>query len=301
MLAAVGNQRRDLADGERRWRLASPHVGMESLSQRIPKHVLDMAVGALEKDVLLGVRIVVCSWHCLIGACYRRTAVCRHPASTMVVGLAVTARDNTVTFATSERIPRVRAVQVADGKAACRSSARAHLGDSNDAPGPDRARAIRRRRRRARLHGCIEKTQKTANDDIALPKHAGRSGRMRKGNKRRGSDFDDFVRGEAIFDDVQAAALKRALAEAVDEAMMEGNLSKVGGGKTHRDKPIATRSGARSDLHGGATRHVDQGRECGRSRLGCLAQTSCDLSPPAADKANRPWRSEPVSSDSAGT
>ncbi len=50
---------------------------------------------------------------------------------------------------------------------------------------------------------------------------------MRKGNKHRGSDFDDFLRGEAIFDDVQATALKRALAEAVEEAMKEGNLSKV--------------------------------------------------------------------------
>jgi antitoxin HicB len=50
---------------------------------------------------------------------------------------------------------------------------------------------------------------------------------MRKGYKHRGSDFDDFLRGEAIFDEVQAAALKRALAEAVEEAMKEGNLSKV--------------------------------------------------------------------------
>ena len=50
---------------------------------------------------------------------------------------------------------------------------------------------------------------------------------MRKGNKHRGSDFDDFLRDEAIFDDVQATALKRALAEAVEEAMKEGNLSKV--------------------------------------------------------------------------
>jgi antitoxin HicB len=50
---------------------------------------------------------------------------------------------------------------------------------------------------------------------------------MRKGNKHRGSDFDDFLRDEAIFDEVQAAALKRALAEAVEEAMKESNLSKV--------------------------------------------------------------------------
>ena len=50
---------------------------------------------------------------------------------------------------------------------------------------------------------------------------------MRKRTRHRGSDFDDFLRGEAIFDEVQATALKRALAEAVEEAMQEGNLSKV--------------------------------------------------------------------------
>jgi len=50
---------------------------------------------------------------------------------------------------------------------------------------------------------------------------------MHRSNKHRGSNFDDFLRDEAIFDDVQAAALKRALAEAVEEAMQQGNLSKV--------------------------------------------------------------------------
>jgi len=50
---------------------------------------------------------------------------------------------------------------------------------------------------------------------------------MRNRNKHRGTDFDDFLRGEAIFDEVQATALKRALAEAVEEAMKEGHLSKV--------------------------------------------------------------------------
>ena len=50
---------------------------------------------------------------------------------------------------------------------------------------------------------------------------------MRKSNKHRGSNFDDFLRKEEIFDDVQAAAVKRALAEAVGDAMKEGKLSKV--------------------------------------------------------------------------
>ena len=50
---------------------------------------------------------------------------------------------------------------------------------------------------------------------------------MRKINKHRGSNFDDFLREQAIFDDVQASAIKRALAEAVEEAMKEGKLSKA--------------------------------------------------------------------------
>jgi hypothetical protein len=37
---------------------------------------------------------------------------------------------------------------------------------------------------------------------------------MRKGNRHRGSSFDDFLREQTHFDAVQAAAVKRALAEA---------------------------------------------------------------------------------------
>lgn len=50
---------------------------------------------------------------------------------------------------------------------------------------------------------------------------------MRNGNKHRGSTFDGFLRDEGIFNDVQAAAVKRVLAEAVADAMIEGNISKV--------------------------------------------------------------------------
>jgi predicted XRE-type DNA-binding protein len=50
---------------------------------------------------------------------------------------------------------------------------------------------------------------------------------MRKGNRHRGSSFDDFLREQALFDAVQAAAVKRALAEAVAEAMEEAKISKV--------------------------------------------------------------------------
>ena len=46
---------------------------------------------------------------------------------------------------------------------------------------------------------------------------------MRKSNQHRGSSFDDFLRDEAIFDDVQASAVKRALAEAVLQAMKDAS------------------------------------------------------------------------------
>ena len=50
---------------------------------------------------------------------------------------------------------------------------------------------------------------------------------MRKTNKHRGSSFDDFLRQQAMFGAVQAAAVKRALSEAVAEAMEEAKISKV--------------------------------------------------------------------------
>ena len=50
---------------------------------------------------------------------------------------------------------------------------------------------------------------------------------MRKDNRHRGSDFDAFLRKQGMFEETQAAAVKRALAEAVAEAMIEAKLSKV--------------------------------------------------------------------------
>ena len=50
---------------------------------------------------------------------------------------------------------------------------------------------------------------------------------MRKDNRHRGSNFDAFLRKQGMFDEIQAAAVKRALAEAVAEAMIEAKLSKV--------------------------------------------------------------------------
>ena len=42
-----------------------------------------------------------------------------------------------------------------------------------------------------------------------------------KSNKHRGSDFDDFLREEGIYEEVCAAAVKRVLAAQVAEALEE--------------------------------------------------------------------------------
>ena len=48
-----------------------------------------------------------------------------------------------------------------------------------------------------------------------------------KTNQHTGSSFDDFLKDEGIFEEVQAKALKRALVEQLNDAMQSGNLSKV--------------------------------------------------------------------------
>ena len=50
---------------------------------------------------------------------------------------------------------------------------------------------------------------------------------MAKPNVHRGSNFDDFLKDEGIFDEVQARALKRALAEQFADAMQSRNMTKV--------------------------------------------------------------------------
>ena len=42
---------------------------------------------------------------------------------------------------------------------------------------------------------------------------------MAKSNPHRGSSFDDFLKEDGIFEAVQARALKRALAEQLDDAI----------------------------------------------------------------------------------
>ena len=48
-----------------------------------------------------------------------------------------------------------------------------------------------------------------------------------KANPHTGSNFDDFLKEDGIFEVVQARALKRALAEQLDDAMQSGKLNKV--------------------------------------------------------------------------
>ena len=48
-----------------------------------------------------------------------------------------------------------------------------------------------------------------------------------KVNPHAGSSFDDFLKEDGIYEEVQARALKRALAEQLDDAMQSGKLSKV--------------------------------------------------------------------------
>ena len=50
---------------------------------------------------------------------------------------------------------------------------------------------------------------------------------MANQNQHRGGSFDDFLKEEGIFEEIQAKALKRALAEQLDDAMQAINLSKV--------------------------------------------------------------------------
>ena len=51
--------------------------------------------------------------------------------------------------------------------------------------------------------------------------------RMPKTNKHRGSRLETILRDEGLDDEVQVVALKRAIAEAIEEGMTKANLSKV--------------------------------------------------------------------------
>lgn len=50
---------------------------------------------------------------------------------------------------------------------------------------------------------------------------------MPRKNRHRGSSFDRFLEAQGIYEDVQAAAVKRAIAEAISEGMLRAGLSKL--------------------------------------------------------------------------
>jgi predicted XRE-type DNA-binding protein len=50
---------------------------------------------------------------------------------------------------------------------------------------------------------------------------------MAKGNVHTGSKFDDFLKEEGIFDEVRAKALKRTLAEQLEDSMKVAKLTKL--------------------------------------------------------------------------
>lgn len=50
---------------------------------------------------------------------------------------------------------------------------------------------------------------------------------MKKNSSRTGSNFDDFLKEQDMFDEVTAKALKRAISEQLKESMQEQNITKV--------------------------------------------------------------------------
>ena len=50
---------------------------------------------------------------------------------------------------------------------------------------------------------------------------------MARRNPHAGSSFDEFLKDEGIYEEVHAKALKRVLAEQIEEGMAAANLSKV--------------------------------------------------------------------------
>ncbi|MDP1682844.1 MAG: Fis family transcriptional regulator [Burkholderiales bacterium] len=50
---------------------------------------------------------------------------------------------------------------------------------------------------------------------------------MAKHNPHTGSDFDDFLKEEGVYEEVQAKALKRALSEQLGDSMQVARLTKL--------------------------------------------------------------------------
>ncbi len=50
---------------------------------------------------------------------------------------------------------------------------------------------------------------------------------MKKPNPHSGSNFDDFLKEEGFFEEVQAKALKRVVAEQIEDSMQSAKLTKM--------------------------------------------------------------------------
>jgi antitoxin HicB len=50
---------------------------------------------------------------------------------------------------------------------------------------------------------------------------------MKKPNPHSGGNFDDFLQQEGIFEEVQAKALKRVVAEQIEDSMQTAKLTKM--------------------------------------------------------------------------
>jgi antitoxin HicB len=50
---------------------------------------------------------------------------------------------------------------------------------------------------------------------------------MKKPNPHSGSNFDDFLKEKGIFEEVQAKALKRVVAEQIEDSMQTAKLTKM--------------------------------------------------------------------------
>lgn len=79
------------------------------------------------------------------------------------------------------------------------------------------------------LHGFIKKTQKTLPEDraLALKQKMPSSKAAKNRNKHRGSSFRDFLEEDGILEEVEAAALKRALALKVADLMEKRDLNRT--------------------------------------------------------------------------
>lgn len=50
---------------------------------------------------------------------------------------------------------------------------------------------------------------------------------MKKNNPRSGSNFDDFLKEEGLYDEVTAKVLKRAISEQLKDGMVANRITKV--------------------------------------------------------------------------